>query len=109
MGAASQTFEHKVSLPFETAFELTKRALSRAGIAVVAFDPLAGKIIATSEASLFSWGENITAFVEEIDEANSLLKIESALKVSFNIGGARRHKKNFDDIIRALNSLLEDI
>jgi hypothetical protein len=77
------------------------------GFSLKSQDRVIGRITATTGVSLFSWGENLTIVAEKIDEKNTLVGLESALKLGMNVAGAHRHAKNFDKLIEALSGHLQ--
>lgn len=51
------------------------------GFSLKSQDRVIGRITASTGVSLFSWGENLTIVTEKIDEKNTLVGLESALKL----------------------------
>ena len=47
--------------------------------------------------------------VEKVDASNTVVGIESALKLGANFAGGHRHQKNFDKIIYALSQRLQGL
>lgn len=107
MSFSSQATEQKVPFPYDVVFEKTQKAIEGAGMKVKSADPLMGRIIASVGMSLFSWGEDVTVVVEKINDEQSLVKIESSLKIGINVTGASKHQKNFNKIIAELSKLLQ--
>jgi hypothetical protein len=77
------------------------------GFSLKSQDRVIGRITASTGVSLFSWGENLTIVTEKIDEKNTLVGLESALKLGMNVAGAHRHARNFNKLIEALSGHLQ--
>ncbi|HEY5159458.1 MAG TPA: hypothetical protein VII83_00155 [Gaiellaceae bacterium] len=77
------------------------------GFKVKSEDRVIGRITAKTDASTFSWGENLTFVVEKIDDLTTQVSMTSALKVGANFAGAHRHVKNFEKLFEALSAHLQ--
>jgi hypothetical protein len=107
MGFASQATNQKFPFPYDYVFDGLVFVLPHVGMQIVKADKLIGRITAKTGMTLFSYGENVTLIVERIDAAATGVRIESSLKVGFNVAGADRHARNFEKIITALSTHLQ--
>ena len=103
---ASQSTQQKFPFPYDNVFDGVVAAIPGIGFSLKSQDRLIGRVTASTSASLFSWGENVTIIIEKIDERSTMVGIESTLKVGANFGGAHRHAKNFDGLIESVSSYL---
>ena len=108
MSFSNQSTQLKFPYQYDQVFDGIIAIIPRIGFKLKSHDKVIGRIIASTGKSLFSWGENITLVVEKIDDNNTMVSIESALKVGINVAGAHRHTKNFNKIIQALSSYLQN-
>ena len=108
MGFASQGTQQKLPFPYDDVFDGLLAVIPKTGVILKSQDRIIGRIVASTGISLFSWGENLTIVVEKVDDSNTLVAIESALKVGLNVAGAHRHAKNFNRLIEALSSHLQN-
>jgi hypothetical protein len=106
MSFASQSTQQKLPFAYDEVFADLTAALAELRVHVEEADRSVGRITASTDRSLLSWGENITVTVERLGEKSSRVSITSSLKVSLNVGGADRHQRNFNDIIAALSRRL---
>jgi hypothetical protein len=104
---ASQGTEQKFPFPYDDVFDGIVSVLPRIRFKLKSKDKVIGRISASTGASAFSWGENITIVVEKLGERDTLVSIASNLKVGMNVAGSHRHAKNFDKLIQALSSYLQ--
>lgn len=107
MSISSQSTQQKFSFNYDAVFDGLLKAIPQAGMSVKSHDKLIGRITASAGMSMFSWGENLSIIVEKIDDISTIVGIESALKVGYNISGAHRHQKNLNKIIAALSQTLQ--
>jgi WD40 repeat protein len=108
VGLADQQTQQKFPFPYNDVFDGLLEILPRNwSWTLKSHDRLLGRITISTLGSLFSYGENITLKLEKVDEENTLLTIESSLKVGMNIAAAGRHAKNFDRIISDLSHYLQ--
>lgn len=59
-----------------------------------------------TDASIASFGENVSIGVGAMPDGRSELVLESGLKVGLNVGGNHRHQKNFEAIIGQVSDRL---
>jgi hypothetical protein len=109
MSIASQATQQKFPFGYDAVFDGLVEVIPQLGLNIKSHDKPIGRLTASAGMSMFSWGENLTVVVEKIDENNTLVAIESALKFGANLGGAHRHQKNFNMIISRLSQHLQDI
>jgi hypothetical protein len=64
------------------------------------------RIQAKAGASAFSWGENISISVSEMDEGSSLAMLDSRLKMGSNLLAGGRHELNFQAVLEAAQQRL---
>lgn len=107
MSFTSQATQQKLPFSYDDVFDGLVAVIPSVGLKPKSQDRVIGRITASTGMSLFSWGENITIVVEKIDDSNTLVGIESALKVGINVAGAHRHAKNFNRLIEALSLHLQ--
>lgn len=107
MSIASQSTQQRFPFPYDEVFDGLVAVIPDIGFSLKSQDRVIGRITATTGVSLFSWGENLTIVAEKIDEKNTLVGLESALKLGMNVAGAHRHAKNFDKLIEALSGHLQ--
>jgi hypothetical protein len=100
MSFASQFTHQRFPFAYNYVFAAVTAMLPQCGFTINSQDKVIGRISASAPMSAFSWGENISLVVEQIDETNTMVSIDSSLKVGFNLAGAHRHKNNFETIIR---------
>ena len=108
MSFASQGTQQKLPFSYDVVFDGVVAVMPTIGFSLKSQDRVIGRITASTGMSLFSWGENLTIVVEKIDDKSTLVAIESALKVGINVAGAHRHAKNFNKLIEALSSHLQN-
>jgi len=106
MSTASQRTQQKFPFPYDYVFNAVVASIPNIGFSLKSQDRIIGRITASTSMSLFSWGENVTITVEKVDEGNTLVAIESALKVGMNVAGVHRHAKNFDVLVESVSSYL---
>lgn len=102
MSFTRQSAEHVFPFEFDRVFDALVLAIPRCGFSLKDLNKQIGRVTASSGMSAFSYGENIAFSVYKVNEYSTALSISSALKVGVNIGGAHRHQKNFDSILRAM-------
>lgn len=107
MSIASQSTQQKFPFPYAEVFDGLIAVIPNIGFSLKSQDRVIGRITASTGVSLFSWGENLTIVTEKIDEKNTLVGLESALKLGVNLPGAHRHAKNFNKLIEALSGHLQ--
>lgn len=96
---------------YDQVFSGLLRVLPQNGFTVKSHDKDIGRIECSSGASLFSWGENISITVEEIDPCSARVNIQSGLKLQgtrqalFTAEG--KNAKNISIIISALTNYLK--
>ena len=108
MGISDHKSQQKFPFSYERVFQGLLIILKPEGFNVQNHDIVIGRITASASMSAVSWGEYVAIIVEKIDEANTLITIESSLKVGMNIAGAHRHSQNIERIIRALSYYLKN-
>lgn len=106
MSIASQSTQQRFPFGYEEVFNGLIKILPDLEMDVKNHDSLIGRITVTSVATAFSWGENITLILEQVDESSTNLKIESSLKIGLSLSGSHRHQKNFNEIISTLSQYL---
>lgn len=109
MSFASQGTQQKMPFPYSEVFDGILAVIPDINFRLKSHDKVIGRITASTGMSLFSYGENLTIVVEKVNNASTLVGIESALKFGFNIAGAHRHIKNFNTLIEALSNYLQRI
>jgi len=109
MSIARQSTQQKLPFTYEKVFDGLIEIMPGNGFKIKSSDEFSGRISASTGWSAFSFGENITIVVEKIDQDETLVGIESALKLATNIVGARRHSKNFSTIIESLSLHLQSL
>ena len=108
MGLADQQTQQKFPFPYEAVFDGLLTIIPRNwSWSLKSHDRLLGRITVSTLGSLFSYGENITLKLDKIDEENTIVTIESSLKIGMNIAASHRHSKNFDSIISGLSHYLQ--
>jgi WD40 repeat protein len=108
LGLADQQTQQKFPFPHEDVFDGLLAIIPRNwSWTLKSHDRLLGRITVSTLGSLFSYGENITMKLDKIDEENTLVTIESSLKVGMNIAAAHRHAANFESIISELSHYLQ--
>src|SRR5258708_5102156 len=107
MSFASQNTHLIFPFAYIVVFNTIVESLQKSGCDLNHQDRVIGRITASTGMSLFTWGENITIIVEKIDEKNSSVVMESALKIGMNAAGAHRHAHNFEKLIRAVSAYLQ--
>ncbi len=108
MSFGSQSTQQKFPFSFDDVFDGVVAVIPKIGFTLKSQDRVIGRIVASAGMSLFSWGENLTIVVEKLDDSRTLVAIESTLKVGMNVAGAHRHAKNFNRLIEALSSWLQN-
>ena len=106
MSISSQDTQQKLPFPYDDVFDGICEVIPKLGFKLKSSDKVIGHVSASTEISLFSFGENLTITVEKLDEG-TLVGIESALKVGFNLTGTHRHSKNFNKLIESLSKHLQ--
>ena len=104
---SSQSTQQKFPFKYEDVFDKLILVLPQIGFKVKSSDRVIGRVTASAGMSLFSWGENLTIIVEKTEENQTLVAMESALKVGVNLAGLHRHQKNFNKIIETLSAALQ--
>jgi WD40 repeat protein len=108
MGIADQQTQQKFPFSYDEVFDALLVILPRNwSWTLKSKDRLLGRLAVSTVGSFFSYGENLTIKLEKIDDSNTLLIIESSLKVGMNIAGAHRHMQNFETIIAGLSHYLQ--
>ncbi len=108
MSFASEGTQQKLPFPYDDVFDAVVAVIPTIGFKLKSQDRVIGRITASTGMSLFSWGENLTIVVEKVEDRSTLVAIGSALKVSINVTGRHRHAKNFNRLIEALSSHLQN-
>lgn len=98
-----QTFPYD----FDSVFRALLLVIPQIGFVVKTSDPMIGRITATTGMSALSYGETVTMIIERVDGDNTRLRVESSLRVGFNIAGAHIHARNFNAIIGGLSRQLQ--
>lgn len=107
MAFANSTTRQVFPFAFDRVYESLIEVLPRHGFKIQEHDKVIGRIQASSGMSLFSWGENLALSVLRQDPENTVVEIDSSLKLGANLAGAHRHAKNFQTIIMALSRHLQ--
>ncbi len=102
-----QGTQQKFPFSYEAVFDGVVAMIPAIGFKLKSQDRVIGRVTASTGMSLFSYGENLTIVVEKINDGNTLVAIESALKVGINVTGGHRHTKNFNKLIDALSRHLQ--
>jgi len=107
MSISSQNTQQKFPFAYDNVFDGVVASIPKTGFSLKSQDRVIGRITASTSMSIFSWGENITIIVEKIDEKNTMVAIESAMKLGMNVAGVHRHAYNFEKLIKAVSSYLQ--
>jgi hypothetical protein len=107
MSISSQNTRQKFPFAYDNVFDGVVGSIPKTGFSLKSQDRVIGRITASTGMSIFSWGENITIIVEKIDEKNTIVAIESAMKLGMNVAGVHRHAYNFEKLIKAVSSYLQ--
>lgn len=107
MSISSQNTQQKFPFAYDNVFDGVVTSIPKTGFSLKSQDRVIGRITASTGMSIFSWGENITIIVEKIDEKNTMVAIESAMKLGMNVAGVHRHAYNFEKLIKAVSSYLQ--
>ncbi|TCW00385.1 hypothetical protein [Biostraticola tofi] len=107
MSLTSQSTQQKFPYPADKVFAKLLEAVPSAGMKIKNQDEILRRLTVSVGMSLFSWGENMTIVVTDVDDKSSIISIDSSLKFSPNIAGMHKHQKNFDKIIYSLSALLK--
>lgn len=108
MGFANQSTQQQMPYPAALVYEKLLEVIPAVDMSIQNSDETLMRISVSVGLSIFSWGENVSIVVSQVDENNSLVSIDSSLKMSVNVTGAYRHQKNFDKIIYALSDALKE-
>ena len=103
----SKDTQQTFPFPYDAVFDTVVVVFPTIKFKLITHDRAIGQITAKTPATLFSWGENLTILVQKIDDNASMITMESSLKVAVNIAGAGRHTKNFNKVIAAASSQLQ--
>ena len=106
MSIANQSTQQKFPYGYDEVFEAVVEAISEVDFNLKSQDKTIGRITASTGMSLFSWGENLTIVVERDGSNNTVVAIDSAMKLGTNVAGLQRHVKNFDQLIQAVSAKL---
>ena len=106
MNFASQGMQQKFPFPYDEVFDGLCVVIPKSGFKLKSADKVIGRISASTGISLFSYGENLTIIVEKLD-SETIVGIESTLKVGLNFAGGHRHQENFNKIIESLSKHLQ--
>jgi hypothetical protein len=97
-----------VPFPIEQVFDGLVATLEPAGFSIKARAKVIGRITATADASMTSWGENIAIDVQRTpDNRSTALVIQSRLKAGLSLFGGDKNARNIETIIAALSDYLE--
>lgn len=107
LSLASQSTNQRFPFAYDNVFANLLDVLDDLGMSVKSKDKVIGRVTASTGMSLFSWGENLTIVLQREGEGSTIVGIDSSLKLGTNIAGAHRHHKNFEKIISALSSRLQ--
>jgi hypothetical protein len=77
------------------------KVLPEEGFAIKQIDEIICRVIASTGLSMFSFGENIFISLKRVDDENTVMSIESKLKI-FSLSGIPRNRKNIETIIFAV-------
>jgi len=90
---------------FEDVFQASQNALGKLDINIVKRDKIKKTIIAKSDTSIFSWGENIQIIFEIISFSKTKVTVESTSDVQLFTWG--KNDKNEKDIITEITNSLK--
>lgn len=108
MSLASQSTQQKMPYPAGVVYEKLLEAIHRVGMSIKQKDEMLKRVSVSTGMSMFSWGENVSIVVNDIDDKTSVVSIDSSLKLGVNLAGAHKHQKNFDKIIYSLSDILKE-
>ena len=108
MSLASQSTQQKMPYPVGVVYEKLLEAIHRVGMSIKQKDEMLKRVSVSTGMSMFSWGENVSIVVNDIDDKTSVVSIDSSLKLGVNLAGAHKHQKNFDKIIYSLSDILKE-
>lgn len=108
MSFANQGTQQKFPFPYDSVFDAVVAVIPQIGFSLKSQDKVIGRVTATTGMSLFSYGENLTIIIEKVDENSTMVAIESALKVGFNLTGGHQHAKNFNKLVEAISAHLQN-
>lgn len=105
MKSTNEEHQQLISFPYNEVFDAVIIVIPKIDFNIKTQDRSTGRIQIRTSMSLLSWGENLTIFVEKIDDKNTLVRIEPTLKFS---GGFHRHIANFNKLVKAFSTYLEE-
>jgi len=104
----SQRTQQAFPFPYDEVFDAAVTVLPTIPLFVLnGQDRVLGRISASTRVSSFSWGEHFSIFVERVEDNNTLVRIESNLKLSFNIGGFSAARAHCNQFLAALSLHLQ--
>jgi len=77
------------------------KVLPEEGFAIKQIEQVIYRIIASTRLSMFSFGETVSISLKKVDEENTVMAIESKLKI-FTLSGIPRNRKNIEKITLAV-------
>jgi hypothetical protein len=111
MGSFESSGGQRFPYTYDQVFAGLLKVLPQNGFKVKSQDKDIGRIECSAGASLFSWGENISISVEDLDSYSTRLDIHSGLKVQGTrqalFTGEGRNTRNVTVIISALSNYLK--
>jgi len=103
----SRQMEQRFPFAYDTVYDGILAVLPTLEFRPGTEDRAIGRIIASTGASAFSYGEIITIAVRQADDDATLVEIESTLNVPVNFAGSHRNAHNLDEIVSALSAYLQ--
>lgn len=100
--AMSRTRSERLNAPADRVWAAVPEAARRVGMSV-AFEPASGVFRISTRMSVFSWGENLLAFVRPAGDQTDL-EITSSLK--FGLADWGRNNKNLDRLFAEVRTML---
>src|SRR5438552_3914407 len=111
MGSFESAGGQRFPYTYEQVFTGLLKVLPQNGFKMKSQDKNIGRIECSAGVSLFSWGENISISIEEIDPYSTRVEIHSGLKVQGTcqaiFTGESRNARNMSVIISALSNYLK--
>jgi hypothetical protein len=108
MGFASQSTQQNFPYQADKVFGMLEMAVKKAGMSIKHSDSTLRRATINVGISLFSWGENVSLSVIEVDDKSCVIAMDSSLKFGANVAGSHKHQKNFDKIIYSLSEALKE-
>lgn len=107
MSFSNQSTRQQLPYPADWVYQALIEILPDIQMTINFQDATQRRIFASTGWSLFSWGENISIDVRDIDAQHAEVFIESKPKMNINFTAGPRHKKNFARIFEALHQKLQ--